>query len=348
MYDAYKKKDKVQAFQQSTWWLGNAEKLRITHKHVSIRFVGVWDTVGALGLPDNFVSKFYDFNRNLKFHDTELSDKIRKAAHALALDEYRGTFGPTMWYHRKPVDNGRTQLIQCWFPGYHAHIGGGTTDNFDDESSIDDTTLARMIDQVEDDLTFSQEEMDVFVVQQTDSEKHRWREVMLTDSASYAYLALGAGEWATRTPGEYKLEIPESERSECYMPTKYYKTNEFIHPSVRHRMGRVKVQPKKLGKTKGWLSGENPITNYAPAALGGFKFENSHWPARWTKASRTKGDPDIEIPEYQLPAKWGDSDGGLERRLLPSKVMSELDEGNTPQQPVSGNTGYVPPQHTLN
>ena len=70
-----------------------------------------------------------------------------------------------MWYHRKPVDNGRTKLIQCWFPGYHAHIGGGTTDNLEDESSIDDLTLAWMIDQIGDDLTFSQEEMDVFVAQ---------------------------------------------------------------------------------------------------------------------------------------------------------------------------------------
>lgn len=58
----------------------------------------------------------------------------------------------------------------------------------------------------------------------------------------------------------------------------------------------MKVQPEKLGKIKGWLSGETPITKYAPAALDGFKFENSHWPARWTKASRIKGDPDIEIP----------------------------------------------------
>jgi len=74
MYDAYKKKEKGKAFQESDWWRDNAKNLRITHKHVSIRFVGVWDTVGALGLPDNFVSKFYDFNKSLKFHDTELSD----------------------------------------------------------------------------------------------------------------------------------------------------------------------------------------------------------------------------------------------------------------------------------
>lgn len=76
------------------------------------------------------------------------------------------------------------------------------------------------------------------------------------------------------------MEIPESERSDYYMPTKYYETNEFIHPSVRYGMGNMKVLPKSLGTTKGWLSGETPITTYTPAALGGFKFENPHWPAR--------------------------------------------------------------------
>ena len=271
--------------------------------------------------------------------------EIRKAAHALALDEYRGTFGPTMWYDRKPpTGNRRTNLIQCWFPGYHAHIGGGTTDSLDDESSIDDLTLAWMIDQIGDSLTFSQEEMDVFVAQQTHPDNHRWGEGTLTDSASYAYLAPGAGGWATRTPGEYKLEIPESERSDYYLPTKHYETNEFIHPSVRYRMGKMKVQPQSLGNTKGWLGGKNPITKYSPAALEGFnvvKSEDGSWPTRWIKASRNKGDPDIEIPEYQLPSKWEKTSEGLERRLLPPEVMDELDEENS-RQPVRENTGFNP------
>jgi hypothetical protein len=109
-------------------------------------------------------------------------------------------------------------------------------------------------------------------------------------------------------------------------------------------MGKMKVQPKSLGNTKGWLGGKNPITKYSPAALEGsnvVKSEDGSWPTRWIKASRNKGDPDIEIPEYQLPSKWDKSSGGLERRLLPPEVMDELDEESS-RQPVRENTGFNP------
>jgi len=73
MYQAYKSKGE-QKFQKTEWWGANSEKLGIHFKHVNIKFLGVWDTVGALGLPDSFISRALNNSKGYEFHDTELSD----------------------------------------------------------------------------------------------------------------------------------------------------------------------------------------------------------------------------------------------------------------------------------
>jgi len=84
-----------------------------------VKFIGVWDTVGALGNPviSNQLSK-----RN-KFHDTDLSSTIKYAYQALAIDEKRRPFQATLW-HRQTHDRPQT-LEQVWFAGVHSNIGGG-------------------------------------------------------------------------------------------------------------------------------------------------------------------------------------------------------------------------------
>lgn len=85
-----------------------------------IRFVGVWDTVGALGAPGVLGQLF---NRGkYKYLDVGLNDHIENAIHALALDERRKPFAPTLW-QRPPGWPGR--LVQAWFPGVHSNVGGG-------------------------------------------------------------------------------------------------------------------------------------------------------------------------------------------------------------------------------
>ena len=85
-------------------------------KGVTIDTVAVWDTVGALGLPK--------FNRNFKradvfeFVDTKLSPVVRRGVHAVALDEQRADFTPTLW----AADARVTQVL---FPGAHSDVGGG-------------------------------------------------------------------------------------------------------------------------------------------------------------------------------------------------------------------------------
>jgi uncharacterized protein (DUF2235 family) len=87
----------------------------------SIKFVGVWDTVGALGAP-GFLGHF---NRTkYKYHDIELNEHILNAAQALSIDERRKAFVPSVW--KKPT-NWTGTLRQAWFPGVHSDVGGGYT-----------------------------------------------------------------------------------------------------------------------------------------------------------------------------------------------------------------------------
>jgi uncharacterized protein (DUF2235 family) len=85
-----------------------------------IKFIGVWDTVGALGAP-GLVGQI--FNRGkYKYHDIGLNDHIGYAVQALALDEHRVPFKPSLW--SKP-DRWAGHLEQAWFAGVHSNVGGG-------------------------------------------------------------------------------------------------------------------------------------------------------------------------------------------------------------------------------
>jgi uncharacterized protein (DUF2235 family) len=87
---------------------------------VPIQCIGVWDTVGALGIPLRGVRALQ--RDKFEFYDTELSSSVKYAYHALAIDERRAPFRPTLW-DCKPKP-GQT-LEQVWFCGVHSDIGGG-------------------------------------------------------------------------------------------------------------------------------------------------------------------------------------------------------------------------------
>lgn len=93
-----------------------------THKDTEIEFVGVWDTVGALGIPT--ADPDSAINRRLQFHDVDLSHRIRHAYHAVALDELREPFLPTLW-GRAPDAPDNQVVEQVWFAGDHGGVGGG-------------------------------------------------------------------------------------------------------------------------------------------------------------------------------------------------------------------------------
>ncbi|MFG3206696.1 DUF2235 domain-containing protein [Streptomyces sp. NPDC048192] len=115
-------------------------------RETEIRFIGVWDTVGALGIPvpaSPKLERVVDrFNQQWAFHDTTLSSWVTAACQALAIDEERPAFQPTLW-HQQPGAAGRGQeLEQVWFAGVHCDVGGGYQ-----ETGLSDITLGWMIDQ---------------------------------------------------------------------------------------------------------------------------------------------------------------------------------------------------------
>ena len=113
------------------------EGIRIHGGSKHVQFIGVWDTVGALGIPDDkALLDWLDDPDRYRFHDTALSDRVAHARHAVAIDEKRGSFAPTLW--NQPNDGER--LKQVWFPGVHSDVGGGYR-----EPGLADGALAWMI-----------------------------------------------------------------------------------------------------------------------------------------------------------------------------------------------------------
>lgn len=81
-----------------------------------IQMLGVWDTVGALGVPLSFLNSL---NRDLyEFHDNVLHANVLTGYQALAIDEEREDFQPCLWSQREGIE-------QVWFAGVHCDIGGG-------------------------------------------------------------------------------------------------------------------------------------------------------------------------------------------------------------------------------
>lgn len=93
---------------------------------LSLAYLGVWDTVGALGIPGHLALAPL-VNRGLRFHDTALSGAVRAARHAVAIDERRRTFRPTLWDNLAALNDGAKgrPYQQRWFPGDHGSVGGG-------------------------------------------------------------------------------------------------------------------------------------------------------------------------------------------------------------------------------
>lgn len=89
---------------------------------VPIRFVGVWDTVDAVGVPFDEMRDAFDQIQRYSFRDNVLSPSVDYGRHAVAIDEARRTFAPVMWDERLETDN---RIQQVWFSGVHSNVGGG-------------------------------------------------------------------------------------------------------------------------------------------------------------------------------------------------------------------------------
>ena len=91
-----------------------------------LAYLGVWDTVGALGIPGHLTAAPF-LNRKYAFHDTALSPMVRAARHAVAIDERRRSFRPTLWSNLDTLNAGREgrPYREAHFAGDHGSVGGG-------------------------------------------------------------------------------------------------------------------------------------------------------------------------------------------------------------------------------
>ena len=110
-----------------------------------VHFIGAWDTVGALGIPDEMgFLNLLDKPEKWRFHTDYLEPNVKYARHALAIDEQRSSFTPTLWTDpatKTPCENS-DRVKQLWFPGVHGDVGGGYF-----ECGLSDIALGWMIEE---------------------------------------------------------------------------------------------------------------------------------------------------------------------------------------------------------
>lgn len=106
-----------------------------------IHFLGVWDTVGSLGIPSDLaLLQFLENIESYQFQDTVLSNSVLHARHAMAMDEHRQSFTPTLWANVGSHPDAK----QIWFAGVHSDVGGGYV-----QAGLSDIALEWMMDEAE-------------------------------------------------------------------------------------------------------------------------------------------------------------------------------------------------------
>lgn len=104
-------------------------------QNTPVKFIGVWDTVGSLGIPNRFKSFLAGFTFNVQetLGNTEICSNVEYAYHAMAIDEHRIDFKVTPWTYAKQSTDLPAKLKkveQMWFVGAHSNVGGGYKGNF--------------------------------------------------------------------------------------------------------------------------------------------------------------------------------------------------------------------------
>lgn len=227
-------------------------------QEANIKCIGVFDTVGALGIPVNpFLQRTFglpSFIKEYRWYDTRLGNRVENAFHALALDERRFPFTPAVW----ELDEGcTTNLKQCWFPGAHSNVGGSYEDY-----GMANITLAWMMDQLSgnarkpsqvfeplDWIKFDDAFIDMCFRQTTNfytsthdgDDYGGWAMGKVYDSNTFPQSLTGS---RVRTPGRYQRA--DYVTAKC-AGKPLLNSNEVVHSSVRARLdlGGRGVEPKE-------------------------------------------------------------------------------------------------------
>jgi uncharacterized protein (DUF2235 family) len=221
---------------------------------VTIQCIGVWDTVGALGIPGTrFCAQDYTF------HQTALGPYVHHAFQALAIDEKRGNFQAAPWV--PPLRAEVPQVLeQVWFAGVHSNIGGGY-----DDHGLSDTTLLWMVSQI---LQYHLLDLDTDCIVSALDQSAPYLHGKLIESRTAVWVALGCAvprpvgmtsvsEKIHESVRQYHLGFYAGDRRQDWLkrhtdiPT-FYRTQFEIDNAVKpgHKKSRVerpKVQPEKIG-----------------------------------------------------------------------------------------------------
>ncbi|KAI5366451.1 putative alpha/Beta hydrolase [Septoria linicola] len=225
----------------------------ISGEEVPVKAIGVFDTVGSLGIPVNPLLQRIGFPRVLReyrFYNTDLDRNVENAFQALALDEARSAYRPALWQKLPGMD---ANLRQVWFPGAHTNVGGGYPD-----SGLSDISLAWMMSNLEPFIDFNpqyirkQHEKNLAYLRREKVPETglQWAAGQLKNTASGLRALLGI---VPRGPGRYHVLDKKTLRVRCEEPLR--NTNERIHVSIRSR------------KVTGGLNERNKIVKYEPKSL---------------------------------------------------------------------------------
>ncbi|KAH8725306.1 hypothetical protein GQ44DRAFT_707498 [Phaeosphaeriaceae sp. PMI808] len=252
------------------WEIRPHGELAVSPESRRVKVCGVFDTVGSLGIPDMLGISLAQERTKYGFHNVRLTEHIEHAYQALALDERRKAFRPTLWYIPQDlVDDPRRptpELKQVWFPGVHINSGGGSDDCFSemkgDSENLSTATLAWMLQCISPHLAIDHEEYQKYLEQymrwlppkRDPPHTHgdfdfSWGVGPIVDSFGGMYYLNGTH---TRVPGHESVETYDAKEKEIlWKPlSQIGLTNEYIHPIVLHRSivrGWDKHSPLKEG-----------------------------------------------------------------------------------------------------
>lgn len=115
-----------------------ATRSSVNHGAVPIKFIGVWDTVSALGFPQRTdvtsigmwvinlllvgLDHLFDLPFPHRFYNYDLTDNVDHAYQALSIDDERTSFWPMVW---DETARKKGSVEQVWFAGMHSNVGGG-------------------------------------------------------------------------------------------------------------------------------------------------------------------------------------------------------------------------------
>ena len=245
------------------------------------------------------------------FTDSEVSPNVEHAFQALALDEQRTPYKPTVW--EEPTGPNKLKVLkQCWFPGVHTNVGGGYPD-----AGNSNITLAWMMSQLQGLLDFDEDYIDYLHQLQVQHEVKKGKTVRswglgkLVNSEAGIRVLAGS---KVRTPGQYHATDPHTGAS---TKTPLRNTHEHIHPSVRVRLA-----------LKGKGIGDKGL--YEPEALKGWKLVST------SDGDVDKGDPDKGDPQV-LGYEWI-----LDKGRDGSKVVLKEDQMGNVERRLYSDFGTTP------